>query len=63
MKIPQTIIQKFENASEGLDFGDVTLRISIKQGKPRYVITREESVIPTDDRTSITGVSEVRVRI
>ena len=49
MKTPKDILTKFENASEGLFYGDVTLRLSVKQGKSRYVIAREESCIPTDE--------------
>jgi hypothetical protein len=48
MKTPVDILTKFENASDGLIYGDVTLKLSVKQGKPRYVIAREESCIPTD---------------
>ena len=55
MKTPKPIIEKFESASEGLDFGDVTLRLSIKQGKQRYVITKEESIIPTDDLSPVSN--------
>ena len=47
MKTPFDILEKFENASEGLQFGDVILRLSIKLGQPRYVIAREESFIPS----------------
>jgi hypothetical protein len=56
MKTPQNILDRFESASEGLDFGDVTLRLSIKLGKPRYVIAKEESFIPIDE-TSVTADS------
>ncbi|MDR0473545.1 MAG: hypothetical protein LBH43_07745 [Treponema sp.] len=45
MKTPLGILEKFESASEELYFGDVILRLSIKQGKSRYVIIRKESVI------------------
>jgi len=52
IKVPKEIIEKFENASEGLDYGDITLRLSIKQGKPRYLISKEESIIPTEESIS-----------
>jgi len=56
MKTPLDIIEKFEKASEGLEYGDAILRLSIKLGKPRYVIVREESLIlsveqPTQEKT------------
>ena len=46
MKTPKDVLTKFENASEGLIYGDVNLRLSIKQGKPRYVIEKAESIVP-----------------
>ena len=56
MKTPLDIIEKFEKASEGLEYGDAILTLSIKLGKPRYVIVREESLIlsveqPTQEKT------------
>ena len=49
MKTPVSIIDKFEKAAIGLDYGTVTLSLFLKQGKPRYVIAREESYVPTDE--------------
>jgi hypothetical protein len=49
MKIPSQILEKFEQAIIGLDYGTVTLSLSIKEGKHRYIITREESIIPSID--------------
>jgi len=60
MKTPKEILEKFENASEGLEFGDVTMRLSIKLGKPRYVISREESCVPVNDRRSTVVIRKVR---
>jgi hypothetical protein len=52
MKTPPDILERFEKASQGLDsgFGDVVLRLSIKQGRARYIISRRESVIPTEEQ-------------
>ncbi|MCL2722174.1 MAG: hypothetical protein FWD47_12670 [Treponema sp.] len=49
MKTPSEILNKFEQATIGLMYGTVTLTLSIKQGKPRYIIMREESCIHKDD--------------
>lgn len=49
MKTPLGILNKFEKASQGLDYGTITLTLSIKQGRRRYLIIREESVIPNEE--------------
>ena len=54
MKTPATILKKFEQASDGLDYGTITLTLSVKQGRHRYVIAREESIIPTEETTDRT---------
>ena len=48
MKTPLYILNKFEQAAKGLDYGEVTLRLSIKMGRPRYIISCEESYIPNE---------------
>ena len=53
MKTPQGIITKFEEACQELDYGMVTLTLFIKQGKPRYVIGREESYIPHGEPSAL----------
>jgi len=50
MKTPTEILAKFEQATEGLAYGSVTISLIIKEGRHRYVITREESVISNDFR-------------
>jgi hypothetical protein len=49
MKTPPDILDKFEKATQGVDYGTITLSLFIKHGRPRYVIAREESYIPTDE--------------
>jgi len=49
MKTPREILDKFEQAAIGLDYGTVTLTLSVKQGKVRFIITREESFIPKEE--------------
>jgi hypothetical protein len=49
MKMPNEIIDRFEKAATGLYYGNVILTLSVKQGKVRYVIAREESFIPADE--------------
>jgi len=52
MKIPIEIIDRFEKAATGLVYGNVILTLSVKQEKIRYVIAREESIIPADSESS-----------
>ena len=59
MKTPRLILEKFESAADGLYFGDVTLRLSIKQGKHRYVIAKEESIILNDEKESSIGLRRI----
>jgi len=49
MKTPPDILDKFEKATQGVDYGTITLSLFIKHGRARYVIAREESYIPTDE--------------
>jgi len=49
MKTPQDILAQFEQASIGLNYGTVTLTLSIKQGRPLYILAREESFLPKSD--------------
>ena len=51
MKTPEDILSKFEDASEGLEYGIVVLTLELKQGKPRYVIAKQESIIPIDEKS------------
>ena len=52
MKMPKEIIERFENAAIGLDYGNVILTLSIKQGKARYILAREESFLPEESDPS-----------
>ena len=45
MKIPNEIISEVELELEGMPFGSVTLRITIHDEKPRFMITKERSVV------------------
>ena len=56
MKTPPDILEKFEQASLGMEYGKVTLKLFLKQGKPRYVVVRKESCVP-DVEQSISGDS------
>jgi hypothetical protein len=48
MMIPAPILEKFEQAAAGIDYGSVSLTLHLKGGAARYVIQKEESYIPTD---------------
>ena len=60
MKMPVEIIDKFEKAAAGLAYGNVVLTLSVKQGKPRYVIAREESFIPAEGEQSKPPVQNIQ---
>jgi hypothetical protein len=60
MKMPAYILKKFEQAALGLNYGTVTLTLHIKQGKPRYVIAREESCIPSEEQPNQDIISAYR---
>jgi hypothetical protein len=45
MKIPCETLKIFENETDGLDFGEVTLTVYLKDGKPRFVIGRQRSIV------------------
>lgn len=45
-RLPPEIIADFEAEAAGLEFGTVKLEAHIRDGKPRYVIGRERSIIP-----------------
>jgi len=45
MKVPESILEKFEAAAKDVDFGSITLTLFVKNGKKRYVVAREESFL------------------
>jgi len=49
MKIPATILKKFEKSVDGIDYGTVNLSIIAKQGKLRYVLTKQESFLQNEE--------------
>ena len=50
MKTPQEMLTKFEQAAVGLNYGIVTLTLSIKgKGKRLYEICRKESQIYNEE--------------
>jgi hypothetical protein len=59
MKTPPDILDKYEKASHGLEYGRVSLILTVKQGQPRYVIAREESFLPAKD--ALDGESKEKV--
>jgi hypothetical protein len=46
MKIPSEILTVFEKETNGLLFGEVRFICSMRDGKPRFVITKEISLYP-----------------
>ena len=51
MKIPNGILDRFEKAIIGLEYGAVSLCLEVKQGRQRFIIIREESHIPDKDQS------------
>jgi len=51
MRIPDDILARFEEKTEGLQFGAVTLTVFFnpKTGKPRFVINQETSLLSDED--------------
>ena len=58
MKTPPDILEKFEKASIGLDYGTATLTFSVKQGRQRYIIAREESILCDEEPSTHTEIGE-----
>ena len=50
MKIPDDILERFEEKTEGVQFGRVSLTVAFnpKTGKPRFVINQETSLLSDD---------------
>ena len=48
MKIPSNILSIFEKETDGLIFGEVCFTCSMRNGKPRFVITKKVSLYPDD---------------
>jgi hypothetical protein len=51
LRIPDDILERFEEKTEGLEFGTVSLTVflSPKTGKPRFVINQETSLLSEED--------------
>ena len=47
-KTPLPIIEKFEKAIEGLDYGAASITCYVLAGKLRFVIERKESILEKD---------------
>jgi hypothetical protein len=52
MKIPDEILALFDQESEGLVFGSVHLELFLRDGRPRFVLTTERSILPKADELS-----------
>jgi len=58
--LPKDIIDLVKAEGAGLDFGMIRLEIFLRDGRPRYVIVKEKSIIPADGRPGVTTV-EMRI--
>jgi hypothetical protein len=53
--LPTVIIESLEAELEDLAFGTVTLAIHLHDGKPRFVIGRERSIVPEKPKSGAGG--------
>ena len=60
MRTPPAILEEYEQESEGLEYGSVSLILTVKMGKPRYQIVKEKSIIHIEDHPTV-NVSEVKI--
>jgi hypothetical protein len=59
MKTPAPILEKFEKAATGIDYGSISLTLHVKGGAARFVISKEESIlIPTDTEDTEKGAEK-----
>jgi hypothetical protein len=49
MKIPGEILALFDKESEGLTHGAIRLELFLRDGRPRFVLARERSLVPGTD--------------
>ena len=49
MKVLDDVLCIFESEMDGLNFGEVCLTVFLRDGKFRYAIRRERSLIPETD--------------
>ena len=45
MKIPPSILDKFDRESEGIKWGEVSLKVRFKEGEPIFFIDRQLSFL------------------
>jgi len=58
MKIQKDIIRLLENELDGLEYGQATLTVHMKEGNPRYEVSRTRSI---HKETSLKGVGDVEL--
>jgi hypothetical protein len=51
LKIPAEILALFETETQGLTHGSVRLELFLRDGHPRFTISRERSIIPEDEQS------------
>jgi len=67
MRIPDDVLDQFEEETRGLEYGSATLtvQLNLKTGKPRWIISREKSYFSDDDeerkKTGRSHVDDERV--
>ena len=46
MKVPHEYMERFEKLAQGMEYGEVTLTLFLKQGRPRFEVGYKESFLP-----------------
>ena len=46
MRIPKEVLEAVEKESQGLTFGTLCVILQFHDGKPKYRITKEVSIVP-----------------
>jgi|TergutMp193P3_1026864.scaffolds.fasta_scaffold01110_18 hypothetical protein len=59
MKIQKDVIRLLETELDGLEFGQATLTVHMKEGNPRYEISRTRSI---HKDTLLKGVDSVELK-
>lgn len=49
MKIPARIMRELDRAAGGLEYGTAALEVDVKDGNPRFIVSRRESFVLTPE--------------
>ena len=61
MKIPPEILSVFEEECKGLLYGEVGLTLYLRDGQPRFEVTRKRSIYPEKTDLHSSGKSKEKL--